>query len=333
MQEVEFLPRPNISQDREAGEAGQDAGTERRPAFNLAPPLRPVRLSMPAPLACRATRAWLMLAAASGRPLRIEPGLMNDPIVDCVKALNQLGAALTREEDGVTAREAAPLRAGQVLRGRRQRLEFFPAVGLLSGPPLAGRSREPQTGGLFCRAAFSAADGRASRACGATTKVARHAARRAQAFCPDAVTLPADVPAGCGEHPAGAAAHEPRATRPVRRPSPASQFWPARAAHLHSGGFQPDGKPRARGARPAAPAGGPPPWSRNASFLLAPRPTCFPAKPPRRRLAAMAGRAVGSSSSGRWAWICALIHALIRTPLSPAGTGRAAWCAPKPTQR
>ena len=26
MQEVEFLPRPNISQDREAGEAGQDAG-------------------------------------------------------------------------------------------------------------------------------------------------------------------------------------------------------------------------------------------------------------------------------------------------------------------
>ena len=97
MQEVEFLPRPNISQDREAGEAGQDAGTERRPAFNLAPPLRPVRLSMPAPLACRATRAWLMLAAASGRPLRIEPGLMNDPIVDCVKALNQLGAALTRE--------------------------------------------------------------------------------------------------------------------------------------------------------------------------------------------------------------------------------------------
>lgn len=99
MQEVEFLPRP------------EDEPADKRPAFNLAPSTAPVALAMRAPLACRDTRAWLYLAAAAGRPLRLEPCLMNDPIVDCVKMLNQLGAALTRENDGVSAMSAAPLAA------------------------------------------------------------------------------------------------------------------------------------------------------------------------------------------------------------------------------
>lgn len=99
MQEVEFLPRP------------EDEPADKRPAFNLAPATAPVSLAMRAPLACRDTRAWLYLAAAAGRPLRLEPCLMNDPIVDCVKMLNQLGAALTRENDGVSVMSAAPLGA------------------------------------------------------------------------------------------------------------------------------------------------------------------------------------------------------------------------------
>ena len=123
MQEVEFLPRPlgeRLAENAEGSEngGGRDGeapavqeGPDKRIAFNLAPPAKPVRLRMQAPLACRATRAWLMLAAATGQPTRLTPCLMNDPIVDCVKMLIQVGASLTREDDGVTARPAVALAA------------------------------------------------------------------------------------------------------------------------------------------------------------------------------------------------------------------------------
>ena len=67
MQEVVFQPRP-VAPD------AQENGADQRPepprtAFNLAPPARPVKLDCTAPLACRVTRAWLFLAATSGRPL------------------------------------------------------------------------------------------------------------------------------------------------------------------------------------------------------------------------------------------------------------------------
>ena len=85
MQEVEFQPRP-ASARNDADENGDNAGSALqeppRTAFNLAPPAKHVRLRMPAPLACRATRAWLMLAASTGQPLQLSPCLMNDPIVD-----------------------------------------------------------------------------------------------------------------------------------------------------------------------------------------------------------------------------------------------------------
>ncbi|GHU92065.1 hypothetical protein AGMMS49925_09260 [Deltaproteobacteria bacterium] len=105
MQDAEFLPRPDVHTDDD----GEKKATESRPAFNLAPAQKPVRLVMRAPLSCRATRACLMLAAASGAPAHFAPCLMNDPVIDCVKVLNQAGAALTRKDDGVSAREAAPL--------------------------------------------------------------------------------------------------------------------------------------------------------------------------------------------------------------------------------
>ena len=124
MQEVEFLPRP------------EDEPADKRPAFNLAPATAPVNLVMRAPLACRETRAWLYLAAAAGRPLRLEPCLMNDPIVDCVKMLNQLGAALTRENDGVSVMTAAPLAApDKVVHVGCSAWNFYLALGHYLGRP------------------------------------------------------------------------------------------------------------------------------------------------------------------------------------------------------
>lgn len=109
MQEAAFLPRPATGgQERDAG-GGAASGTERREAFNLAPPRKPVKLSMTAPFACHEVRAWLFLAAASGQPVRLAPCLMNDPLVDLLKVLNQLGAALLREQEAVVARAAQPM--------------------------------------------------------------------------------------------------------------------------------------------------------------------------------------------------------------------------------
>ncbi|MDR2850526.1 MAG: 3-phosphoshikimate 1-carboxyvinyltransferase [Desulfovibrio sp.] len=114
LQDITFLPRPAPSPEGSGPDGdGQTDSARRehvlRSAFNLAPPQKPVRLHMAAPFACRATRAYLMLAAATGQAVRISPCLMNDPIVDFVKALNQAGASLTRENEGVFSRESAPL--------------------------------------------------------------------------------------------------------------------------------------------------------------------------------------------------------------------------------
>lgn len=110
MQDAVFLPRPAAAAESEAGEgATAGPGAERREAFNLAPPHKPVDIALTAPLACRETRAWIFLAAASGEPLQLAPCLMNDPLVDLLKALNQLGASVTREQDAVVARAAEPL--------------------------------------------------------------------------------------------------------------------------------------------------------------------------------------------------------------------------------
>ena len=109
MQDATFLPRPASPDDEAAGADVAAPGAERRDAFNLAPPRKPVELALTAPLASRGTRAWLFLAAASGAPVRLAPCLMNDPEVDLLKALNQLGASATREQDALVARAAEPL--------------------------------------------------------------------------------------------------------------------------------------------------------------------------------------------------------------------------------
>lgn len=97
LQEVEFMPRPV-------------EGEERRPAFALTPLRRPVEVCMAAPLACRRSRLYLALAAASGSVCDIRPSLLNDLQTECIKMFNQAGAALLWDEDGtLRAREGGGL--------------------------------------------------------------------------------------------------------------------------------------------------------------------------------------------------------------------------------
>ena len=142
MQQVEFLPRP----DAHDGESSAATTPKEAPrtAFNLAPAQKPVSLRLQGPISCRTGRAWLMLAAATGQKLRLGPCLMNDPLVDCVKMLNQAGASLTREGDEVIARPAAPLAApDKVLHAGESPLNFFLLLGHYLGRP----SRAKFTGG------------------------------------------------------------------------------------------------------------------------------------------------------------------------------------------
>lgn len=138
MQEVEFLPRP-----------GED-GEAQRPAFNLAPADLPVRLSMAAPRACRLTRAWITLAACNGQSVRIAPALMNDPVVDCAKLLNQLGAHVNRDDGAVHVAAGAPLGTpDKVLFVGDSAWNFYLLLGHYLGRP----SRTKFTGGAALKLA------------------------------------------------------------------------------------------------------------------------------------------------------------------------------------
>ena len=206
MQEVEFQPRPASARADGADEGGEPGGAAAkeppRTAFNLAPPAKHVRLHMPAPLACRATRAWLMLAAATGQPLHIAPCLMNDPIVDCVKMLNQAGASLTREDEGVSARPAAPLGASdKVIHTGDSAWNFFMLLGHYLGRP----SRAKFTGDASLKLADFSSVRHFLPTLGARLVhvVPKSDGLPARLECsgilPDSVKLPADVPAELAE--------------------------------------------------------------------------------------------------------------------------------------
>lgn len=101
MQRVTFMPKPSDNE----GES------KKRVAFNLAPPNLPVALAMPAPLSSRASCAWIYMAAACGQALRLDNCLQNDSLVDCIRALVQMGGAITREDNAVVVRLFEPLGA------------------------------------------------------------------------------------------------------------------------------------------------------------------------------------------------------------------------------
>lgn len=105
MQDLTFLPKP---EERGEGD-GPRPGAQRRSAFNLAPPPKAVRIVLDAPLDDIHSRCWLYLASAAGQQLEFGPALMNDPQVDLVRALNQLGGSLAREGDNMLARPGQAL--------------------------------------------------------------------------------------------------------------------------------------------------------------------------------------------------------------------------------
>lgn len=105
LQQISFLPKPDASNDAE----NHAPGAQRRQAFNLAPSRKPVHIALTAPLSGWQTTAWLYLAALAGAPLKLSPCLQNDSLVDYVRGLAQIGAAITREGDAILCRQAPPL--------------------------------------------------------------------------------------------------------------------------------------------------------------------------------------------------------------------------------
>lgn len=205
LQNCTFLPRPAGPQE---ADATQLTGAERRTAFNLAPATKPVRLRLPAPLDSHATRAWMMLAAATGQALRIEPCLMNDDIVDCLKAINQLGEpgtvppGLNREGDCISIHPAPPTGApDKVLHIGGSAWNFYLLLGQYLGRP----SRAKFTGSPELRLAdFSAVrhflPQLGARLVHLTPKSDGMPVRlECSGILPEAITVPADLPGGLVE--------------------------------------------------------------------------------------------------------------------------------------
>lgn len=94
LQEVEVTP-PSLEQPA---------------SFNLAPAHKPVNIDLPAPASDRLPRMNMVLAAACGHVCTLKDVILNTPVLECLKALNQVGARLRWEEDGrILCQETAPI--------------------------------------------------------------------------------------------------------------------------------------------------------------------------------------------------------------------------------
>ena len=88
--ELQFFPKPTTT---EGGSYGQ------RQAFNLAPSKKALSLTLTLPVSGEKVASFLTLAAFSGRELTLEHCLMHDGQYALVRALTDLGASITAEED------------------------------------------------------------------------------------------------------------------------------------------------------------------------------------------------------------------------------------------
>lgn len=82
---------------------------ETRTDFNLAPQQKPVAVNIAGPGCSRQARIWTALCAAAGAAARISNVVVNDRVIDLVKALNQSGARLSWEADTVVSKEGPGL--------------------------------------------------------------------------------------------------------------------------------------------------------------------------------------------------------------------------------
>ncbi|MBA4357730.1 MAG: hypothetical protein Q7U56_14050 [Humidesulfovibrio sp.] len=101
-------------------ELPDDRRAEDKP-FALIPRSEPADIDIIGPRSLSQTRMLAVLAAASGAPLRLSGVVLNDPLVELVKALNQAGAHLSWTTDELTnsaaqgKSEDSPLRFEDVL--------------------------------------------------------------------------------------------------------------------------------------------------------------------------------------------------------------------------
>ncbi|HIW78921.1 MAG TPA: hypothetical protein H9874_07230 [Candidatus Bilophila faecipullorum] len=76
------------------------ADMEQPTAFNLAPMRKPVNVDLPAPASDRLPRVHMTLAASGASECVLHGVPLNNPVMECLKGLNQVGARLRWEEDG-----------------------------------------------------------------------------------------------------------------------------------------------------------------------------------------------------------------------------------------
>lgn len=75
----------------------------------LRPNPEPARIALDGPRDCLLTRMWVFLAASGGKPLQIAPVILNDPLFEMIKALNQAGGSVYWEQDRVLFRGGGAL--------------------------------------------------------------------------------------------------------------------------------------------------------------------------------------------------------------------------------
>lgn len=81
--------------------------------FRLRPTQAPVRIELFGPKDTYMTRMWVALAAAKGSPIRICPAILNDPLIDLIKALNYVNAKLSWDREGIYSSSDADLNFDQ----------------------------------------------------------------------------------------------------------------------------------------------------------------------------------------------------------------------------
>lgn len=103
LQNISFLPKSDASDT-----PGQ---TVKRETFNILPLATRVDISLAPPVDSRAIRAWAFMAACAGKPARLEPSAQSDPVVDCVKAFNQMGGSISCEGSAIIVKPDTPMQA------------------------------------------------------------------------------------------------------------------------------------------------------------------------------------------------------------------------------
>lgn len=101
-----IAPEADAAQDGDAS-TGPEKQEER--GFLLTPASGAMAVDVPGPASLLQTRFWAGLLAQAQTPCGVEPVLVNDALVDCIKALDHAGARLYWEGDALANRGAAEL--------------------------------------------------------------------------------------------------------------------------------------------------------------------------------------------------------------------------------